>query len=333
MEEIGLIRILGGMHYVYVCNSSGNTCSAFYLINNTKVTNTSITGTAHSLPDNFLRGFKRNFNLSDSTISLVGRKWGVKHDDDSYNGYLDKDKKYPYYDCGPYDESRWLVQKFKSIPNIDDDVVAHKNTKMQLYNNVMYTHIPLQPADPDLQSKWLSCDVTYKIRVTRPYMRYISRWYDSPEARNKDYKVPDEYAKYQGFPVYKLSTRGMDPTLEDTRVFNSILENINIVPNPYLCFDSYEKNALTTMVKITNLPTDLKNNAQITINIYTVSGILIRTLTKGDSETAFVNWDLKNHANIPIASGVYMIHVNCPGIGERILKFFCTMRQTDLNQF
>jgi len=327
MEDNGIQRVWGGMHYVYVCNSSGNTCSAFYLINSNNVTNVNVLGTPYSLPANFLRGFKRNFNLSDKTFSLVGRDWGGN------DGYLDNDKKYPYYDCGPYDECRWLVQKFKSIPNIEDDIVAHKNTKMQLYNNVMYTHIPMQPSDPELQSKWLSCDVTYKIRVTRPYMRYISRWYDSPEARNKDYTVPDECAKYQGFPVYKLSTKGMEPTFEDTRVFSSILDNINVVPNPYLIGATYERNALTTMVKITNLPTDLRNNAQITINIYTVSGILVRTLTKGDSETAFVNWDLKNHANIPIASGVYLIHVNCPGIGERVLKFFCTMRQTDLNQF
>jgi len=326
LEEWGIQRIWGGMHYVYVCNSSGNTCPAFYLINNPTVTASLYTSPLQSLPTNFLKGFKRNFNLSDTTFTTVYRReWG---------GFLDKDKKYPYFDCGTYDECRWLVQKFKSLSAIhSDSIVRIKNTKMQLYNNVMYTHIPMQPSDPDLQSKWLSCDVTYKLRVTRPYMRYISRWYDSPEARNKDYSVPDEFAKFQGFPVYKLSTRGMEPAFEDTRVFNSILENINIVPNPYICFDTYERNALTTMVKITNLPTDLKNNAQVTINIYTVSGILVRTLTKGDSETAFVNWDLKNHANIPIASGVYLIHVNCPGIGERILKFFCTMRQTDLNQF
>jgi len=329
LEDNNIVIVWGGMHYVYVCNSSGNTCSAFYLLSENRALTAPI-ATVDTLPKNFLKGFKRNFNLGGHTFSLVKRKWG---------GYLDENEKYPYFDCGPYDECRWLVEKFKSIPDIkllpdkSDDIIKVKNIKMQLFNNVMYTHIPMQPDDPELKSKWLSCDVTYKIRVTRPYMRYISRWYDSPEARNKDYTIPDKYPDYQGFPTYKLSTRGMEPTLEDTRVFNSILENINVVPNPYLIGDTYERNALTTMVKITNLPTDLKNNAQITINIYTVSGILIRTLTKGDSETAFVNWDLKNHANIPIASGVYLIHVNCPGIGERVLKFFCTMRQTDLNQF
>jgi hypothetical protein len=105
------------------------------------------------------------------------------------------------------------------------------------------------------------------------------------------------------------------------------------VPNPYYGGSFYEKNALDTKVKIINLPTTLKNSAPVTINIFTVSGILVRTLTKGDNETTYVNWDLKNYANIPVAGGVYIIHVNCPGIGERMLKFFCTMRPTDLNNF
>jgi hypothetical protein len=324
LEERNIVRIWGGMHYVYVCSSSGNTCPAFYLVNHDTITPEF--NQYNKLPNNFLKGFKRNFNLRDTVFSLLGKEWGGN------NGYLDKDKKYHYYDCGPYDECQWFVHKFKSLSELTD-IITTKNTKMQLFNNVMYTHIPLLPIDPELQQKWLSCDVTYKIRVTRPYMRYISRWYDSPELRNKDYTVPDDFEKYKGFPAYKLSTIGMDPTFKYTRVYQSILDNINIVPNPYYCQSLYERNALQTMVKITNLPTDLKNNAPITINIFTVSGILVRTLTKGDSETAFVDWDLKNYANIPVASGVYLIHVNCPGIGERVLKFFCTMRQTDLNTF
>jgi hypothetical protein len=38
-------------------------------------------------------------------------------------------------------------------------------------------------------------------------------------------------------------------------------------------------------------------------------------------------------AAIPIASGIYIIHVKAPGIGERTLKFFAGMRPTDLNAF
>ena len=326
---MGIERVWGGMHYVYVCNSAGNTSPLVYL-------------------DNASPG-RRNFNANNVAITQnyggtspnyprIDLTFGGK-----YDGYMDVDKKYPYYECGPYDKGAWLVEKFKQFIDIDEyfktnasapediPIMTKKHSKMQLFNNVMYTFIPLQPDDTELQKHWLSCDVTYKLRVTRPYLRYISRWFESPD--KIDYKIPPEYEQYQGWPVYKISTKGLEPTLNDTRLYQSILDNINIVPNPYYGSSLYENNALETMIKITNLPTDLKNGAPVTINIYTVNGILVRTLTKGDSETSYVNWDLKNYANIPIASGVYIIHVNCPGIGERLLKFFCTMRQTDLNNF
>ena len=102
---------------------------------------------------------------------------------------------------------------------------------------------------------------------------------------------------------------------------------INIVPNPYYGFSTYESTALENYIKIVNLP---KN---CTISIFTVSGTLIRKLTKGDEGTTYVNWDLKNSANIPISSGMYIIHVAVPGVGERTLKFFAAMRPTDLNAF
>ena len=333
MDMLGIERVWGGMHYVYVCNSAGNTAPAPY-----------ITRSIPSLhPDykNLLLPSRRNFNLMDTvfTINLGSTSTPFNITWGGNDGYLDTEKKYHVYDCGPYDEGRWLVQKFKQFVDTLEDgsngkrMLFRKHSKMQLFNNVMYTHIPMQPDDPTLIAKWMSCDVTYKIRVTRPYLRYISRWYEKPELRDVDYSVPAEYQQFKGYPIYQLSTKGLSPIFNDTRLYQSILDNINIVPNPYYGKSLYETNAIDYMVKITNLPSDMKNNAPITINIYTVSGSLVRTLTKGDSATSFVNWDLKNYANIPIASGVYIIHVNCPGIGERILKFFCTMRQIDLNTF
>jgi hypothetical protein len=42
---------------------------------------------------------------------------------------------------------------------------------------------------------------------------------------------------------------------------------------------------------------------------------------------------LKNYINIPISSGVYIIHVDVPGAGEKILKWFGVMRPVDLDNF
>ena len=47
----------------------------------------------------------------------------------------------------------------------------------------------------------------------------------------------------------------------------------------------------------------------------------------------FQDWDLKNQVGIPIGSGVYIIHVDVPGVGERILKWFGAMRPPILDNF
>jgi hypothetical protein len=59
---------------------------------------------------------------------------------------------------------------------------------------------------------------------------------------------------------------------------------------------------------------------------------LIRQFKKADPLTS-LDWDLKNSKNIPIASGTYIIHVNVPGVGEKILKWFGVMRPVDLDNF
>jgi len=42
---------------------------------------------------------------------------------------------------------------------------------------------------------------------------------------------------------------------------------------------------------------------------------------------------LKNHRNVPIAGGVYIIHIDVPDIGQKVLKWFGVMRPIDLDNF
>ena len=43
-----------------------------------------------------------------------------------------------------------------------------------------------------------------------------------------------------------------------------------------------------------------------------------------------LDWDLNNHVGVPIASGIYLIHIEIPEVGERVLKFLGGVRQVDL---
>ena len=281
----------GGRHYVYVVSSSGNTANTFYRLNR-----------------------QRNYNDSYQTVTAAGVTHG--------NVFVGSDGvSYPYYECGPYDECKWLNEKFKTVTSETNlNATARKARKMQIFNNVMWTSIPM-PAYM-FEDQWLSSDATIQLRVARPYMRYSSRWYDDPS------QSPNA-ALNNGFPMYQFTTKNIAPEKVEAypESVSNLLNEINIVPNPYHGYSMYEHGALENYVRIVNLP------ARCTISIYTVNGTLIRTLTHGSDATSYVEWDLKNHANIPIASGVYIIHVNAPGYGERTLRFFCNMRPTDLNGF
>ncbi|MEA1875327.1 MAG: hypothetical protein U9N86_00550, partial [Bacteroidota bacterium] len=102
------------------------------------------------------------------------------------------------------------------------------------------------------------------------------------------------------------------------------LDLIRVVPNPYYGYSSYELSQLSNMVKVTNLP------MTCTVSIYSLNGNLIRRFTK-DSDQTFLEWDIKNQYGIPIASGVYIFHIDAPGIGEKIVKWFGALRPQDLN--
>ena len=127
-------------------------------------------------------------------------------------------------------------------------------------------------------------------------------------------------------PIYRFSTDDIVATTGDVIVAQNAMDAIRAVPNPYYGKSTYETNQLDNRVKITNLP------QQATISIFSVSGTLIRKLKKDDSMTS-IDWDLKNDYGVPIASGLYVIHINSPGIGEKIIKWFGSLRPIDLDTF
>jgi hypothetical protein len=108
----------------------------------------------------------------------------------------------------------------------------------------------------------------------------------------------------------------------------ALLDKINAVPNPYYGYaDYYESNRLDTRVKITNLP------KRATVTIYSLDGTLIKRLEKDNPNQSFLEWDIRNNVGLPIASGMYLIHVKADGIGETVLKWFGAMRPLDITTY
>ena len=160
-------------------------------------------------------------------------------------------------------------------------------------------------------------DVRIKLRISKSYDKYSPLLADVDET---------EQAENNWNPLYTFSTKSVATITTDDSTLTSALDLIVIVPNPYYAYSKYETSKLDNRVKITNLP------EECTIRIYNLSGTLVRQYHKADPLT-FQDWDLKNNKNVPIAGGVYIIHIDVPDIGQKVLKWFGVMRPVDLDNF
>ncbi|KPK98733.1 MAG: hypothetical protein AMJ90_09860, partial [candidate division Zixibacteria bacterium SM23_73_2] len=93
------------------------------------------------------------------------------------------------------------------------------------------------------------------------------------------------------------------------------LDDIRVVPNPYIVRNNWEPSRDYSRLAFTRLPD------KCTIRIYTMAGDLIRTLRHDSAEfDGNENWDLMNKNNQKIAAGIYIYHVESD-YGEIIGKF------------
>ncbi len=109
------------------------------------------------------------------------------------------------------------------------------------------------------------------------------------------------------------------------------MDEIAVVPNPYVAAASWEqRTAFRTgrgerKIYFTNLP------PECTIRIYTVRGYLVDTIEYNEHDASVplnvqarkgqVSWNLRSKDGQDIAYGVYIFHVDAPGIGEKVGKF------------
>jgi photosystem II stability/assembly factor-like uncharacterized protein len=128
----------------------------------------------------------------------------------------------------------------------------------------------------------------------------------------KPFTRADEYR----FTVSDSNLPRVASTLEE-----SVLENIKVVPNPYVVThigepNSFGSGAGTRQLHFTHLP------VECTIRIFNVSGQLVQTINVNNN--VGVNryiWDMRNSNGHEIPYGVYIYHVEAPGVGETTGKF------------
>ncbi len=165
--------------------------------------------------------------------------------------------------------------------------------------------------------------------ITDPFANFNTSYYlnfslpDTSVVKNPRLpKKGDIYAVYTKKPFqegdeYLFTTKSAKFSTERA---NSSLENIYVVPNPYVAYSEAEMPGRTSqkrgdkVLQFRNLP------PKCTIRIYTVTGELVDTIEKDDNSSV-ATWDLLSFEGQRIAYGVYIYHVDVPGVGEKIGKF------------
>ncbi len=107
-------------------------------------------------------------------------------------------------------------------------------------------------------------------------------------------------------------------------------EKVNVYPNPLFAYNpgvSYTGGrADEPYVTFGNLPKEVE------IKIYTLSGVLVRTLKKNNN-SSILQWDLENQDRLRVASGMYLAIVSNPDLGDKVLKFGIIMPQKQIQYY
>ena len=220
-----------------------------------------------------------------------------------------------------------VAKPYKQYETVSPDKILDKNMSLSLSTNYVVAY-------ENAANTWGGRSITYEGVDYEPGQSFITNSSTSFTGSTKA-RVIEANSINSFNPAYSFNTENIVANKNDVDIVLESMETIKAVPNPYYGYSSYETNQLDNRVKITNLP----NTA--TIKIFTVSGTLVRTLKKDDSMTS-IDWDLKNDFGIPIASGLYMIHVRASVWDEqlgdyvekdKIIKWFGSLRPIDLDTF
>ncbi len=237
---------------------------------------------------------------------------GVAGNDFPYDYYLGG-QHYIYVTNQPYDSCMEIYSRI--------ECGSSGLKKVNAVKTVTWTAMPfMAPATSMLsyQDGLIPNDLTVRLRV------------------NNKYETALGVGEYRGYPSYEFTFDGVEANFSDTEEeFARELDFINVVPNPYYGSSFYEANEFATTIKITNLP------ARCIVTIYSLDGRFIRQYNRNEipDETfdgvpngqyaPALEWDLRNAANIPVASGIYLIHIDAFEKGEKVIKWFGVGRQFD----
>jgi len=105
-------------------------------------------------------------------------------------------------------------------------------------------------------------------------------------------------------------------------------DKITVFPNPYYGVNTEEINKYNRFVTFSHLP------QEAIIRIYNLAGVQVREIRK-NTASQFERWDLANESGLPVGSGLYIAHIEMPGLNgaKKILKLAIVQEQQILDRY
>ena len=216
-------------------------------------------------------------------------------------------------------------EKYDECALLRERLDGSLSAKIKAFEQITWTSMAMLAPGADLlpvSEGLIPSDLRIEIRVDNPY------------------QVEEGTNQFAGYPTYRFKLEGKEAVDVEPGASNvdAALDMINVVPNPYYGYSAYEISQFTNIVKVTNLP------PKCDVTIYSLDGKFIRQYKRDEVGIPVVGanrgitemqispaleWDLKNSKGIPVASGVYLIHIDAEGLGERVIKWFGVARKFD----
>ncbi len=246
---------------------------------------------------------KSNLNLGvipDNTSPSLDVRWPA----DYQMEFFDHTVATTPYNKIPVD---YIITDLTTGDTVKSEIIdADKSKSLTLGDDIIF----IQPIGSQVKYSW-------RIHYQPPFNPALTPIY--PAAGDK-FRIYTKKPFYSG-DYFSFTTKS---SAVDNSLASKSLSNILVVPNPYIATASWEPRSLyptgrgDRKIDFTNLP------AKCTIKIYTIAGALVKTLYKDDTNLnngGTISWNLISEDGMDVSYGIYIFHVDAPGIGSYIGKF------------
>jgi len=108
------------------------------------------------------------------------------------------------------------------------------------------------------------------------------------------------------------------PKVESTSVADDV-KKVNVFPNPYFGYHDLEISRAELpapkYVTFNHLPT----TGKVVFRVFNMAGVMVANFEKSTT-TQYQNWNMRNANQFPLASGIYIVHIDMGSAGTKVLK-------------